>query len=99
MRPPPIEAALLLRRPDLLEGHLINNHLPTAKQIFKDMVSACLSAKWCNLARLSQARGARSSHPLDEPECPDHAESEKENSSTRKERRCKLCSHHILQEG
>lgn len=50
--PPPIEAGLLLRLSDLLEGHLISNHLPTANEM------AWLFAKWRNLADFSQARGA-----------------------------------------
>lgn len=52
---------------------------------------------WCNLALLLQLGGARSSQPLDKPERPDHEKREKEHSSTRKERRCKICCHVILQ--
>jgi hypothetical protein len=41
--------------------------------------------------------GAGSPQLLDKPERPDHEEREEENSSTRKERRCKTCGHDILQ--
>ena len=50
------------------------------------------------MALLSQLGGARSSQPLDKPECPDHKKGKEENSSTRKERRCKTCGHEILPE-
>jgi hypothetical protein len=46
----------------------------------------------------SQLGGARSSQPLDKPERPDHEKGKEENSSTRKERRCKTCGHDILPE-
>ena len=59
----------------------------------------CQPASWLNLASLPQLRGARAPQPLDKPEHPDHEKRQEENSSARKERRCKTCGHDILPGG